>query len=55
MYFKVAIPKVKHNPLLKVTKKIILPLPKQNDAALNLMNDCEGAHKLEAVIHKSPK
>lgn len=54
MYFKIAIPKIKHNPLLKVTKKIILPLPNQNDASLNLMNDPEGL-KLENVIHKSPK
>lgn len=42
MYFKIAIPKIKHNPLLKVTKKITLPLPNKNDDSLNLMNDCGG-------------
>ena len=54
MYFKIAMPKFKHNPLLNVTKKIILPLPKQNDASSNLLKDLEGS-KLETVIHKSPK
>ena len=54
MYFKIAMAKIKHNPLIKVTKKIIFPLPKQNDASLNIINDCEGL-KLENVIHKSPK
>ena len=54
MYFKIAMPKFKQNPLLKVTKKIILPLPKQNDASSNLLKHSEGS-KLETVIHKSPK